>query len=136
MYLIDVFSNSENIDFCLTTVVLGSQIKLEFLRRDEIQSTRRKILGARMRTNNKLHSHLPFGTTVGVKCSHHCVVLAPQAFVLPHVELLFSCVACQSRVNEGRYFPTQNVHDFASFSKPTHLTVAIFRHTEKRFQAS
>ena len=56
--------------------------------REENRSTRRKALGARMRTNNKLNPHMTLGPRfkpgpllVGVKRSHHCAIPAPQLIV-------------------------------------------------------
>ena len=54
-----------------------------FLRRGENWSTRRKPLGARTRTNNKLNPHdaesenQTWATLVVGECSHHCAIPAP-----------------------------------------------------------
>ena len=51
---------------------------------EENRRTRRKTLGARTRTNNKLNPHMVPGRNrtrailVGGECSHHCATPAPQ----------------------------------------------------------
>ena len=76
--------------------------KCWFLRRKENRSTRRKTLGARTRTNNKLNPQMNARsgnrtrvTWVGGERPHHCAIPAPHScssppppFMLPHLPTL------------------------------------------------
>ena len=64
--------------------------KCWFLWREENRSTRRKTLGARTRTDNKLNPHMTprpeiephRATLVGGEYSHHCAIPAPTTHII------------------------------------------------------
>ena len=86
------FRGSTSTKWFLVYLILGRIVILQcwFLRRGENRSAqRKKTIGAKERTNNKLYPHMASmlgletqATLVGGECSHHCAIPCSLLFLI------------------------------------------------------